>query len=128
MRIEVLTGVERRRRWRDEDKARLVAESLAPGVTVSEVSRRHGVAQSVLFAWRRQAREGLLAASVPTPDLLPVRIQREEARTSSLPEAPAQLPPPGVIEIDLGGRVCVRVGYDVDAEALRRVLGTLRRR
>ena len=128
MKIEVLTGVERRRRWRDEDKARLVAESLAPGVTVSEVSRRHGVAQSVLFAWRRQAREGLLAASAPTPDLLPVRIEREEDPKSSLPEnrVPEQFA--GVIEIDLGDRVCVRVGYDVDAQALRRVLGTLRRR
>lgn len=53
MKIEVLTGVERRRRWRYEEKVRLVEETLAPGVTVAEVARRHGVAQSVLFACRR---------------------------------------------------------------------------
>ena len=41
-RIEVITGVERRRRWSEQDKARIVAESLKPGVIVAEVARRYG--------------------------------------------------------------------------------------
>ena len=49
-------GFERRRRWSDEEKARIVEETLVPGAVVCEVARRHGVAQSLLFAWRRQAR------------------------------------------------------------------------
>jgi len=42
-------GVERRRRWSKDEKARIVEETLAPGAMVCEVARRHGVAQSLLF-------------------------------------------------------------------------------
>ena len=56
MRVEVLGGLERRRRWSQDDKARIVEETLAPGVKVTEVARRNGVAASVVFTWRRQAR------------------------------------------------------------------------
>ena len=49
-------GVERHRRWSRDEKARIVEETLMPGAVVSEVARRHGVAQSLLFTWRRQAR------------------------------------------------------------------------
>ncbi|CUW39372.1 protein of unknown function [Magnetospirillum sp. XM-1] len=59
MKVEVLAGVEHRRRWHWEEKTRLVEETLAPGATVAEVARRHGVAPSLLFYWRRQARDGL---------------------------------------------------------------------
>ena len=52
---EVL-GPERRRRWPKEAKAAMVAETYAPGVSVSEIARRHGVAPSQLFAWRKLAR------------------------------------------------------------------------
>ena len=49
-------GIERRRRWSKEEKARIVEETLIPGAVVCEVARRHGVAQSLVFTWRRQAR------------------------------------------------------------------------
>jgi transposase len=53
-RLEVITGVGRRRRWSDEDKARIVAESLDPGTTASAVGRRYGLHASQLFVWRQQ--------------------------------------------------------------------------
>ena len=56
MRVEVLGGVERRRRWSRDEKMRILAEILEPGATVAEVARRNDVAQSVLFSWRRQVR------------------------------------------------------------------------
>ena len=56
MRVEVLGGLERRRRWSQDDKVRIVEETLAPGAKVTEVARRNGVAASVVFIWRRQAR------------------------------------------------------------------------
>ena len=56
MRVEVLGGLERRRRWSQDDKVRIVEETLAPGAKVTEVARRNGVAASVVFTWRRQAR------------------------------------------------------------------------
>jgi transposase len=56
-RIELITGTGRRRQWSDEDKARVVVESLEHGANVSEVARRHGVSPQQLFGWRRQARQ-----------------------------------------------------------------------
>src|SRR3954467_6611578 len=53
-RVEVITGVGRRRRWSLEDKARIVAESLDPATTSSAVARRYGLHASQLFVWRQQ--------------------------------------------------------------------------
>jgi transposase len=93
MRVEVLGGPERRRRWRFEDKARLVAQTFEPGVSVCTVARRHGIAPSLLFTWRRQAREGRLGGSEPAPLFVPVAIAPE--LTSS---AAALQPLHGLIE------------------------------
>jgi transposase len=59
--VTVLTGPERRRRWTSAEKLRIVAESLALGVRVSEVARRHDVHPNLLHLWRRQARAGVLS-------------------------------------------------------------------
>jgi transposase len=53
-RLEVITGVGRRRRWGLEEKARIVAESLDPANTASVVARRCGLHVSQLFTWRQQ--------------------------------------------------------------------------
>lgn len=58
--VEVITSVERRRRWGREDKLRIVAELAQPDRTVSQVARAHGIAAGQLFTWRRQ----LLAAAI----------------------------------------------------------------
>ena len=55
MRVEVLSGVERRRQWWDAEKARIVEETLVPGARVAEVARRNAVSAtwcSVGVAWR----------------------------------------------------------------------------
>ena len=62
-RVEVITGTGRRRRFSDDDKARIVEETLAPGAVVSEVARRHGLSPQQLFGWRRQARQPLEATT-----------------------------------------------------------------
>jgi transposase len=54
-RIELITGTGRRRRWSDDDKARIIVESLRPGANVSEVARRNGLSPQQLFGWRREA-------------------------------------------------------------------------
>jgi transposase-like protein len=55
---EVLRGPERRRRWAASEKFAMVAETHEPGVTVSLVARRQGVAPNQLFAWRRRGADG----------------------------------------------------------------------
>src|SRR4029077_14002159 len=124
-------GVERRRRWSRDEKARIVEETLMPGAVVCEVARRHGVAQSLLFTWRRQARApeaGGRGSSI----LLPLEIAAatpsgsQSARHSrAMTSARATS---GVIEFELGSGSRVRVDNAVDADALRRVLNVLSER
>src|SRR6202051_3417217 len=59
-RVEVRTGVGRRRRWTEEQKGRIVAESYRAGAVVSEVARRYEISPQHLFGWRKAARAGLL--------------------------------------------------------------------
>ena len=61
-RVEVITSVQRRRRWSAEEKARVVQETYAPGMSVSLVARQHGIAPNQLFSWRRLYAEGALSA------------------------------------------------------------------
>lgn len=135
--VEIITGRERRRRWSPQDKARLVAETHEPGAMIRAVAARHGVSESLLFTWRRQAREGLLGSASPSPVFVPVQTLApsgtmmafldHEPRSTPAP-APASRPAsaPGTIEIELGSGRRVRVGRDVNLAALRRVLAALR--
>src|ERR1700692_3630470 len=129
MRVEVLGGLERRRRWSQDDKARIVEETLAPGAKVTEVARRNGIAASVVFTWRRQARTIRPVGS----RFAPVQIAAAEAleETAKLlseddrrvrSAAPARI---GLIEIDLGKGRRIRVdgqgGGGGSARGLERV-------
>src|ERR1700694_4985938 len=126
MRVEVLGGVERRRRWSQDDKMRIVEETLVPGAKVTEVARRNGIAASVVFTWRRQAR----TVEKVGPRFAPVQIaaaERGEQAAKVVPEADRRVRPvpvarTGLIEIDFGNRGRVRVDAQVDADALARVL------
>jgi transposase len=60
--MEVITGVERRRRWRAEDKLRIVAELEQPGACFAEVARRHEVSRGLLWNWRRPVQGGTLTS------------------------------------------------------------------
>lgn len=116
MKIEVL-GTERRRRWSLQDKLQIVEETMQRGVTVSEVARRHGLTPSVVFTWRRLAREGRLGDAGPT--FVPVEITPVPTQTAPMVSSSRHT---GLIEIVLGRGRRVRVDREVDPEALRRVL------
>ena len=116
-RVEVITGVGRRRRWSTEEKARIVAESLDPVTTASAVARRYGLHASQLFVWRQQLQRSASSAETARgPGFVPVLLAEDSA-----PPAEAV----GRMEIALGP-VVVRVGVDVDGPALRRVLEVVR--
>ena len=112
-RLEVITGALGRRRWSAEAKARIVAESLAPGVVISAVARRHDLRPQQLFAWRHQARQGRLALPAAELSFVPV------VGAPDAPPADTSVAP--VIEVALGGAI-VRVPPEVDGELLAKVL------
>jgi transposase len=58
--VELLAAPAAKRRWSDEAKGRIVAETLVPGVTVNEVAREHGLKANHLSSWRTLARKGKL--------------------------------------------------------------------
>ena len=116
-RVEVITGVGRRRRWSLEEKARIVAESLDPATTASAVARSYGLHASQLFVWRQQLqRSASVAETIGGPAFVPVLLAED---------SPASAEAAGRMEIALGS-VVVRVGVDVDGPALRRVLEVVR--
>src|SRR5260370_23967787 len=96
--VDIRVGVGRRRRWRAEDKGRIVAESYAPGAVVSEVARRHDITPQHLFALRKAARAGRLTLPAEeAPMFLPV---------VTIPQVPAPQPAthgPGSIVIEIAG-------------------------
>ena len=114
-----------RRQWPEALKRRIVAETLAPGASVSIVARRHDVNANQLFKWRREMAveeppaETASAASVA---MLPVEIVAEP----SAARRPERVRRSGTIEITFAGgaRVCVR--GEVSAETLQRVIELLR--
>jgi transposase len=91
--IEVITSVERRRRWSTAEKERLVAASLERGGTVSAVAREAGIHPGQLYGWRRQ----LLRRSPPAATFAAVRIAAEPAA--------AGLPTAGLIEVEFRERI-----------------------
>jgi transposase len=78
--MEIINGVERRRRWRTEDKLRILAE-IDAGARLAAVARRHDVSRGLIWQWRdAQRRERLMAE---TPSFVPVHV------VSTLPGAEA---------------------------------------
>jgi transposase len=111
--IEVITSVERRRRWSTAEKERLVAASLETGASVSVVAREAGIQPSQLYGWRRQ----LLRRSPPAASFAAVRIAAEPA--------PAGLLAAGVIEVEFANGSRMRISGVVDAATLTTTIATL---
>ena len=63
--MTILAGPERRRRWSDDQRERILAEAFQSGARVCDVARRHDVARSLIYQWRRAARRQAEPAFVP---------------------------------------------------------------
>ena len=84
-RVEVITSVQRRRRWTTAEKVRLVEEAMQPGMSVSYVARRAGIAPSQLFAWKRRMLEGGATAVQADDDVVgAARVRELEKRVRDL--------------------------------------------
>lgn len=129
-RIEVITGVGRRRRWSPEAKARIVQESRQPGAVVSEVARQHGLSPQQLFGWRRDTRDDLAdggdgACGLPRPTTTPFVPIVVATAVDHPDDVPGVAAGGGQIEIAIAG-VLIRLRGRFDARMLRVVLQAVR--
>jgi transposase len=118
-RVEVITGPERRRRWSEEQKRAIVAESLGPGAVVSEVARRADIGPGQLYRWRKEfcaVADGFAQVLIAPPDT-PAVIAADGAACG----APA-------IEVEFAGKVRVRIPGSVPADLAAAVVKALSRR
>jgi transposase len=114
-RVEVLTGTPRRRRWTDEEKAAIVAESQAPGAQASEIALRYGLHRNQLYGWRRDfgsaVADAMAEAGAQGPDFVPVVADGGSGAAA--------------IEIEIGCAI-VRVRAGVELGLLGKVLRLLK--
>jgi transposase len=114
-RVEVLTGTPRRRRWTDEEKAAIVAESQAPGAQASEIALRYGLHRNQLYGWRRDfgsaVANAMAEAGAQGPDFVPVVADGGSGAAA--------------IEIEIGCAI-VRVRAGVELGLLGKVLRLLK--
>jgi len=118
--VGMIVGPRGHRRWPDELKAQIVAETLAVGVTVNAVARRYDLRPNHLSEWRRLAREGRLVLPAPEPeaDFAPV-IVREEIAAS-----PAQMAQGGTLDL-ICGAICVRLNSATPAGRIAEIAHAL---
>lgn len=105
--VEIITSVQRRRRWTSAEKERLVAASLEPGASVSAVAREAGMHPGQLYGWRRQ-----LCGRAP-------------AGFASVRIAPAAWSDSGTIEIEFAAGARMRIAGAVDAATVTAVVAAL---
>ncbi len=125
-----VSRVERRRSWHPQQKMAIVQESCLPGAVPTQVARRYGISTGLLYTWRRQlltaATDGFIRCEVvgePGAVALPGPEAGSPLPALSVSDRPAA----GTIEVELPGGTKLRLGGDVDADALARVLDVLRR-
>jgi transposase len=132
---EVLSGIERRRKWSDDTRLAIVSEALEPGTVVSHVARRHDLNPSQLFGWLRQHRAEAMAlraatAAADVPAFAPAMLDLTPvAKTDAPPMAssPTALPAPDPCSIEISiGTATVRIRGAADAKTLAMVLKALR--
>jgi transposase len=113
--VEVITSVQRRRRWPISEKERIVAAALEPGAVASEVARAAGIHVSQLFRWRQQLCSGERAA----PTFSPVAVVTEPGAAPGLPRTPES------IEIEFGRGVRMRIIGAIDASTVEVMVSSL---
>jgi transposase len=110
-RVEVITSVERRRRWSLSEKQQLVAASLEPGASVSAIARQAGIQPGQLYGWRRQLRAAAATAFAP------VQVAAEAT--------PFGLANGGTIEIEFTSGTRVRIAGAADPGTVSAALAVL---
>ncbi len=149
--MEVILRTERRRKWTEHDRKRILAECDEPGATVREVCERYQIAESLIYGWRAERRKKTVAhpepmsfidcgvfppdntfpSSVPEISTAPVAPKPKRRAVTTAPAHHEMTPPPsgslpGLIELQLPTGERLTVDSFVNEKALARVLRALR--
>lgn len=125
-RVEVITGPGGRRRFPDDEKARIIDEALVPGAVISAVARQNGLTPQQLFTWLRQARKRTEAARAEPASFVPAVVERARpVRRSRSRKRERAAHDTGTIEIEAGG-VSVRISRGADIKAVAAVMAALK--
>ena len=119
----MITGAERRRRWNEEDRARILAAISEPGAVVAEVARAADVSTSLVYKWRREARAAALTSDAPV--FASVVVEAPPAAALSLPPPPPTNAEPGIIVVEMR-EARIRIGADAPIAAITATLKALR--
>jgi len=109
-----------------EAQRRIVAEASAPGASVAEIARRHGLNANLLFSWRRQHQQGVLEEHTRRSKLLAVQVT-DPVPASAEPRPVTDIGEDGRLEIVFGKDIRVSIIGAVAAERIEHVLAVLRR-
>jgi transposase len=122
MRQEILSGVERRRRWSDAEKLRIVTEAASDGALVADVARRHDITRQHIYQWRRVLRDRG-QSSIGQSNFVAVELTaRDESREIAGPGEDPGAVGAHRIEIVLRNGRSLRVMADVPDKALQRLM------
>jgi transposase len=126
-RIEVITGPGGRRRFPDDEKARIIDEALVPGAVISAVARQNGLTPQQLFTWLRQARKRTEATRAEPASFVPAVVERAKPvrRSGSRKRERASARDTGMIEVEAGG-LTVRISRGADVKAVAAVMAALK--
>lgn len=117
MRGDIL-GLERRRRWGEEDKLGIVLSVGVAGATVTQVAQRHDVTRQQIYAWRHELKKKGLLSALPDARFLPVELDRRAEMVVPVPMTDAEARRPVQIELQLANGRCLRFDPVLDTTTL----------
>ena len=121
MRGDIL-GLERRRRWGDEEKLEIVLSVGVGGATVTQVAQRHDVTRQQIYAWRHELKKKGLLLALPEALFLPVDLDRPMELAMPAVASEVEAARPAQIELQLGNGRCLRFDPALDAVTLTQLI------
>lgn len=129
-RVEILTGIERRRNWTDEEKLRILEEAAMSGASTAEVARRHDVLPQQIYTWRKKfglgdKREEQVVTLLPVTLISPDTGNEPGRAEPTGNAAPKRAAKPSRIEIGCKGGRVLKVDADIAPNVLKALIRTV---
>ena len=121
MRGDIL-GLDRRQRWGEEEKLKIVLSVGVGGATVTQVAQRHDVTRQQIYAWPHELKKKGLLSTLPEALFLPVELNRRAEPAVPAPMTVAEEWRPARIELQLANGRCLRFDLSLDATTLTHLI------